>query len=113
MIGVASPSINPETNSAYSSCSSQVWFWHHSNGLYGGTVGVKDTSFSSTVTTGDTLGFALTWNKTNSTYDLSIYKARKLIGTPFRNIPPPLVAATELYSSPARVTLDTKAKKPT
>jgi len=113
MIGVASPNINASTDSAYSNCPSQVWFYHYSSGLYGGTVGVKDTSFSMPCTTGDTLGFHLEWNKTNSTYSLHIYKAKRKVGTPFRNIPPPIVPAVELYYSPARVTLVPKVKKPT
>jgi len=113
MIGVANPNINSSTDSAYSNCASQVWFYHYNSGLYGGTIGTKDTSFTTSVATGDTLGFFLEWNKSNSTYNLHIYKQRSRIGTPFRNIPPPLVAAVELYYSPARVTLVPKVKKPT
>jgi hypothetical protein len=112
MVGVASPSIPHDVSSAYSSYASQCWFVHHGSGTYGGSVGIK-SSLDCGARTGDTLGFSLTWNKTSSTFDMGVYKNKKLIGTPFRNIPPPVVAAYEFYSSPARATLDCKAKKPT
>jgi len=111
MAGVCSPNINPDTSSAYSSCGSQCWFVHHGSGTYGGTIGTK-TSLDCQSRTGDTLGICLTWNKSNSTFDMSVYKNRKLVGTPFRNIPSPVVAAVEFYNSPAKTTLDPKAKKP-
>jgi len=111
MVGVVSPSINPDASSAYSSCPTQCWFVHHGSGTYGGSIGVK-TSLDCGARTGDTLGFGLTWNKTTSTFDMAVYKNKRIVGTPFRNIPGPLVAAVELYSSPARCTLDSKAKKP-
>jgi len=112
MAGVCKPDINSDGSSVYSSCPSQVWFVHHGVGIYGGTVGTK-TSVDCNSRTGDVLGFALSWNKLNSTFDMSVYKNKKLVGTPFRGIPPPVVAAYELYGSPAKATLDSKARKPT
>jgi len=112
MLGVVSPTINYDASSAYSSLSSQCWFIHHGSGTYGGSVGIK-SSLDCSAKTGDTLGFSLTYNKTSNTFDMGVYKNKKLLGTPFRNIPSPVVAAAELYSSPARCTLVTKVKKPT
>jgi hypothetical protein len=112
MVGVVSPTIPHDVSSAYSSYASQCWFVHHGSGTYGGSVGIK-SSLDCGARTGDTLGFSLTFNKTSSTFDMGVYKNKKLVGTPFRNIPAPVVAAVELYSSPARCTLDTKVRKPT
>jgi len=111
MIGVASPSINADSTSAYSNLGSQCWFVHHSSGSYGGTVGTK-VQMNSESKTGDVLGFYLQHNKTKNTFDLTVYKNRKLVGTPFKNIPSPVVAATELYGTPAKVTLIPNARKP-
>jgi len=112
MVGVVSPTINCDASSAYSSLTSQCWFVHHGSGTYGGSVGIK-SSLDCTAKTGDTMGFSLTYTKTSNTFDMGVYKNKKLIGTPFRNIPPPVIAAVEFYSSPARCTLNTKIKKPT
>jgi len=111
MVGVASPNIPYDVASAYSTYTSQCWFIHHGSGTYGGTVGIK-SSLDCGARTGDTLGFSLVFNKNTSTFDMSVYKNKKLVGTPFRNIPSPVVAACEFYSSPGRTTLDCKAKKP-
>jgi len=110
MVGIVSPSITYDSTSAYSAYPHQCWFVHHGSGTYGGTVGTK-TSLDCGARTGDTIGFLLTFNK-NSKFDLTVYKNKKLVGTPFRDIPGPVVAATELYATPSRVTLDPKAKRP-
>jgi len=112
MIGVASPNVAFDTASVYSNYPSQVWFIRHtSNSLYGGSVGVKGTA-ELNCRTGDIIGLALTYNKTSNTFDLSVYKNRVLAGTPFRQIPSPVVAAQEFTYSPSKITLDPKAKKP-
>jgi len=111
MVGVANPNIPHDVPNCYSTYTSQCWFVHHGSGTYGGTVGTK-TSLDCGARTGDTLGIGLTWNKNSSTFDMSVYKNKKLVGTPFRNIPGPVVAAYEFYSSPGKVTLDCKARKP-
>jgi len=111
MVGVVSPTIPHDVSSAYSTYGSQCWFVHHGSGTYGGSVGIK-SSLDCGARTGDTLGVSLTWNKTSSTFDMNVYVNKRLIGTPFRNIPSPVVAAIEFYNSPARATLNCKARKP-
>jgi len=110
MIGVAKPDVNPNQNSVYSNAASQIWFAHHSSGIYG-SVGTK-TSISLSTKTGDVIGVGLEWEEGTKTFALTYYKNRTKLGTPFRQIPPPVVAACELYSTPARVTLDPKARQP-
>jgi len=112
MIGVVSPTIPFDTASVYSNYTSQCWFIRQtSNSLYGGTVGIKGSADLSS-RTGDTIGFALTYNKTSNTFDMQVYKNRILVGTPFRNIPSPVVAAQEFCYTPSKITLDPKARKP-
>jgi len=110
MVGVVKPELNFLANSAYSSCSSQCWFLHHSSGNYGNTT--SSTPVTLAAKTGDTVGCLLEWEAGSSTFALTYYRNRVRLGTAFRMIPPPVVAACELYSSPAKVTLDPKARKP-
>jgi len=111
MIGVASPTVSTDLTSTYTSAGHQVFFVHHGSGTYGGT-GFSPVAVNAFAKSGDTLGFGLTFNKTSSTFELQIYKNRISMGTPFRNIPAPVVAATEFCSASAKVTLIPKAKKP-
>jgi len=111
MIGVVSPDVAFSADSVYSNQPTKCWFVHHSGTAYGGTRGTKQ-SYSGSVTTGTVVGQLLEWDEKTSTYSLHYYYNKRRNGTPFTRIPPPLYAAVELYSSPARVTLNPKAKKP-
>jgi len=61
----------------------------------------------------DTFGFYLTWNSTNSTYTLNVYKNGALQTAGYRNIPIPIVPAVELYFKGIQLTLNSAAAKPT
>jgi len=113
MVGVAHPSIAPENmNSVYSNNPSQVWFFYRCGNLYGGSGSTQDSSGIQTFTTNDTVGVYLQWNKEAKMYDMTFYKNGIRLGTFFKRIPPPVVAAVELYTSTDRVTLNSKSKKP-
>jgi len=112
MIGVVAPNIAYDSASVYSNHTSKCWFIRQtSNSLYGGTVGIKGSATLS-ARTGDTIGFALKYNKLSNTFDMQVYKNRNLVGTPFRCLPYPVVAAQEFCYTPSKITLDPKARKP-
>jgi len=108
MIGVCSASINYSGSSAYSSQSSQIWFAHYSGPCYGS----YQSSISISAATGQTIGLLLQYDEGSKFFSLTYYKDGSRLGTPFSRIPAPVVAAVELYNSPARITLNSKAKKP-
>jgi len=114
MIGVADPTINWSGDSVYSNQPTKCWFLHYSGSTYGGTApgSSKISSTGSSITTGDTVGIHLEWDEKSKTYNLHFYRNRSRVSTPFTRISPPVVPALELYSSPARVTLNSKVKKP-
>jgi hypothetical protein len=111
MIGVVSPDVRYDADSIYSNQTTHCWFVHHPGSLYGCARGTRG-GYSGAIRTGDTVGIGLVWDEKSSTYSMDVYVNRVKNGTPFTRIPPPLCAATELYASPARVTLNTRAKKP-
>jgi hypothetical protein len=111
MFGVIDPKVSPTMSSAYSSARTQVWFVHHSSGTHGGNPSFK-SSLNCSARTGDKVGVALDWDPETSTWTMSVFRNGTFIGTPFSRIPPPVVPCCELYSSPARVTLNLKAKRP-
>jgi hypothetical protein len=111
MIGVVAPDVRFDTDSIYSNQTSHCWFVHHPGSLYGCARGTRG-GYSGAIRTGDTVGIGLVWDEKTSTFSMDVYVNRVKMGTPFTRIPPPVCAATELYASPARVTLNTRAKKP-
>jgi len=114
MIGVAAPDVNISGDYCYSNQPTKVWFVQYPGSTYGGTATgtVRNGSIGQSFTTGDTMGFSLVWDEKTKTYNMDIYRNKSKIGTPFQKMAPPLVACVEFYSSPAQVTLNSKAKKP-
>jgi hypothetical protein len=111
MVGLVTPDVNFSGDSVYSNQPAKCWFIHHSGSAYGGSRGTKQ-SYSGAMSTGTKVGQLLEWDEKTSTFSLSYYYNGRKNGTPFTRIPPPVCASVELYSSPARITLNSKAKKP-
>jgi len=114
MIGVVAGDVNWNGDSIYSVQPTKCWFIHYPGSTYGGTAPgtVKTPSLTFSATTGDTVGIHLEWDEKTKTYNMHLYRNRNKVGSPFSRITPPVVPALELCSSPARVTLFTKVKKP-
>jgi len=112
MVGVVSPDVAYSGDSVYSNQGAKCWFIHHSGSTYGGTRGTKQSYTGGSFSHGTVVGQLLEWDEKSSTFSLTYFYNKVRKGTPYSRIPPPVLASCELYSSPARVTLNSKAKKP-
>jgi len=108
MMGVARSDSFVKSESFYLSANASFF----GGSLYG-TMGEQINGSSPSHQPNDTFGFSLTWDSTNSTYTLHIYKNGVFHTAGYRNIPIPIVPAAILHYKGLELTLNSDAAKPT